>query len=170
MAKEDKTKNKVGRPLKFKTEKELQKKIDAFFADCDPHIVMQWAMVKKTQKNGKVVMVPERVQAVSEQVPYTITGLAMALDTTRDTLLDYSKKEEFSDTITRAKIKIHFYAEKTLWDPKCANGMAFNLKNNWGWKDQSEVKNINRDIPTGLEDLTDEELDEYIKQNKAKVG
>ena len=103
----------VGKPLKFKTVEELEEKINAYFAKCE--------------KEGR---------------PLTITGLAVELDTTRETLLDYEVKSRYSDTIQKAKAKIHRYAEESLWrGGGIVSGVIFNLKNNWGWKDTSELTN-----------------------------
>jgi hypothetical protein len=97
----------MGRPLKFKSVKELQKKIDAYFACCE--------------KDGE---------------PLTITGLALALDTSRETLMEYGEREEFVDTIKKAKLKIeHAYELRNI---KRGNaGDIFALKN-FGWKDKTE--------------------------------
>lgn len=70
--------------------------------------------------------------------PYLITGLALALDTTRETLLDYEDKEDYSDTIKKAKLKCQSYTEKHLYSGKNATGAIFSLKNNYGWKDKTE--------------------------------
>ncbi|WP_034333263.1 terminase small subunit [Bacillus sp. J37] len=104
--------NKVGRPLKFKSVEEMKKKIDAYFAECDEN-----------------------------EDPYTITGLALALDTTRQGLLNYEERDEYYDTIKKAKTKCENYAEKHLFKGK--NGVAgaiFNMKNNYGWVDRQEIK------------------------------
>lgn len=97
----------TGRPLKFKSVKELQKKIDAYFADCE-----------------------------KDDEPLTITGLALALDTSRETLMEYGEREEFVDTIKKAKLKIeHAYELRNI---KRGNaGDIFALKN-FGWKDKTE--------------------------------
>lgn len=131
---------KVGRPLKFKTVEELQEKIDAYFAECDPHWVQEiyWDYPRvngKKQTDSEQIEMTKMVK--TPQVPYTITGLALALGTTRDLLLDYEDKEEFSDTIKRAKSKIHDFTERMLFGNN-ATGPIFNLKNNWGWKDKTE--------------------------------
>lgn len=100
----------AGRPLKFQSVKELQQKIDAYFA--------------------------ER-QAANK--PISITGLALALDTTRETLCDYGERDEFSDTIKRAKLRVeNFYEERlTLAN---ATGPIFALKNfDWSDKQQTEL-------------------------------
>jgi len=103
-------KHKVGRPLKFANSEDMQTKIDAYFEDCN--------------KN---------------QIPYTITGLSLALDCDRVTLLNYSKKEEFFSTIKRAKLMVEHALELMLLQSSHAGGTIFNLKNNFGWKDKQEV-------------------------------
>lgn len=69
----------------------------------------------------------------------TITGLALALDTDRVTLINYENRDEFFNTIKIAKTRIEHAYELSLR----ANGRAgdiFGLKN-FGWKDRSEVEN-----------------------------
>ena len=73
--------------------------------------------------------------------PYTISGLADALDMSRQSLLNYSKKEEFFDTITRAKRKCEVYAEEQLFDKSGGNGAKFSLANNFeSWKEKQEIE------------------------------
>lgn len=107
-----------GRPSKITEKEELQEKIDKYFKECD-----------------------------NKSEPYTITGLCIALDVCRDTLCEYAKKEEFSDTIKKAKLRVENYLEKHLITDG-GTGIIFNLKNNFGWKDKQE--NIN--IDTSYED------------------
>lgn len=103
--------NKGGRPLKFKSKKELEKKIEAYFKNCD-----------------------------ESKMPYTTTGLALWLDTTRHTLLDYEEKDKYSHTIKKAKLKIECYAENELFrHAGQVVGIIFNLKNNWEWVDKQEI-------------------------------
>lgn len=104
-------KNKGGRPLKYETVEELDEAINKYFADCD--------------------MLEE---------PYTITGLALALDVDRRTLTNYSNKEEFFPTIKRAKLKVENYLEKRLIKDTSTTGIIFNLKNNFDWKDKQEIE------------------------------
>lgn len=98
---------KGGRPLKFTSVEEMQKKIDDYF---------------KTTK-------PEEV---------TITGLALHLGTYRETLCQYGKKDEFTDTIKRAKHRVALEYEKDL-RRKGRSGDIFALKN-FGWTDKTEVE------------------------------
>lgn len=77
---------------------------------------------------------------------WTITGLALALDTTRETLMDYENKDEYSDTIKKYKLRVHNAYEKDL-RKKGRSGDIFALKN-FGWKDKTE-----QDITTGGEKI-----------------
>lgn len=106
---DNKSENKVGRPLKFKTSEELEKAISEYFEGCE--------------KKGK---------------PMTMSGLAVALDVNRQTLLNYSKTEEFFGTINKAKTVCERYTEEYLFSGKNVAGAIFNLKNNYQWKDKSE--------------------------------
>lgn len=98
-----------GRPRKYKTAAEMQERIDKYFADCD--------------EQGR---------------PYTVTGLALALDMSREDLLNYQGREEFFDTVRRAKQKCEQYAEEMLYKARNPHGVIFSLKNNWGWRDRFE--------------------------------
>ena len=95
-----------GRPLKFKTVKELQTKIDAYF-DNTPKDEWTW------------------------------TGLALELDTDRETLSSYKKRPEFSDSVKRALLKVQNQYEIDLRKRGHA-GNIFALKN-FGWKDKQDV-------------------------------
>lgn len=112
-----------GRPLKFKSVEELQEKIDAYFASCD-----------------------------EENEPITITGLALALDTTRDILCDYENRDEFSDTIKKAKLRVENAYEKRLVR-RGNGGDVFALKN-FGWKDTKDIDG-NLNIKQALVEFVD---------------
>ena len=103
----------AGRPLKFQDVGELQQKIDAYFESRKP-----------TEENPL-------------GLPMTITGLALWLDTTRETLCDYGFKDEFSDAIKKAKMRVEEFYESRL--PLAnATGSIFALKN-FGWDDKQTL-------------------------------
>lgn len=137
-------KNPGGRPLKFKTVKLLQKEIDAYFAECDPHVAERPALVFQKDSSGTILnnlpKVPGKEHYVTDQIAYTVTGLALALDTTRETLMDYQRSDKYSDTILRAKLKILNFSERSLFTSKNTNGIQFSMKNNFNWKDKTEVE------------------------------
>jgi hypothetical protein len=107
-----------GRPLKFPSVEDLQKKIDEYF---------------KTE--------------VEEL--WTITGLALHLGTFRDVLIDYQHKDEYSNTIKTAKLRIEMAYERDLRRKGGVHNI-FALKN-FGWKDKQETDNTH--TVTNLSDL-----------------
>lgn len=160
-----KPKHAGGRPLKFASLDELQKKIEKYFTECDPHVedIVEWVEARdgkgKLLKdgNGLSYLVEVEHKVKTKQIPYTITGLALALDTSRETLLDYEAKDEFSDTIKNAKDKCEHYVERTLFATGNVTGPIFNLKNNYNWKDKTEAE-ITDSRDSAYKDLTAEEL------------
>lgn len=165
-----------GRPLKFQKAEELQERIDAYFADCDPHMeeVSEW--VEAREKDGKLkkdehglnYLVEVKHKVMTKQIPYTITGLALFLDTSRQTLLEYEgevegrddKDPKFADTLKAAKEKCESFAEELLYTAPNVTGPIFNLKNNYGWRDKTEA-----DITSDGEriGLSDEQIEQLIR-------
>lgn len=126
--------NKGGRPPFYNTKEEMQEKIDAYFEECKGRYLEDAEGNTVRDKYGYPVIIDAR--------PLTITGLALALGfTSRQALLNYQAKDEFVDTILRAKAKVECYAEERLFDKDGANGAKFSLANNFeGWKDKQDVK------------------------------
>ena len=127
----------MGRPKKYNNVEEMQKKIDEYFNGCQKP-------VKIFNKDlGKYITVTDEKGNIEyeQYKPYTITGLANALNMSRQDLINYEKDNEFFDTITRAKRKVEQYVEERLFDKDGANGAKFNLANNFSrWKDKQEVE------------------------------
>lgn len=119
--------NKGGRPLKFKTVKELQDKIDIYLAD-------------------------------TPKEEWTITGLALALDTYRQTLLNYEERDEYLDTIKKAKQMIENSYELDL-KKHGRTGTIFALKN-FDWKDKQET-----DLTSGGKPINWNEEKTYLNNN-----
>lgn len=69
----------------------------------------------------------------------TMSGLALELGMSRQALCDYAKKDEFLDTIKSARLRVEAALEQHLFSGSVA-GVIFNLKNNFGWKDKTEVE------------------------------
>lgn len=110
--------NPDGRPLKFKP-KELEEKIEEYFKYIDSQAY--------TNKHGEVI-----------REPYTISGLCRYIGTSRDLLLRYNKKDEYCDSINKARMRVHEYAESQLFKSQ-ARGAMFSLTNNFGWRDSRDV-------------------------------
>jgi hypothetical protein len=161
---------KMARPLKFKSVKELQSKIDEYFESCFETVVIK-------NKKGNPVFNEDGTAQTEKRLtrPFTITGLALHLNTTRDVLLDYEDREEFSNTIKKAKLRIENFAEEQLFGSKNTAGVIFNLVNNYSrWSNKQEVKNEMTTPPGGLDinihNLTPEERRARINELIAKGG
>jgi hypothetical protein len=114
------------RPLKYKTPEELKAVCDEYFEWCDNR-------TKKVWDNKE-----EKELLVSDPAPYTMSGLANALEISRRALLDYADRDEFLPTIKWARGKVEEDVETRLME-KQATGAIFNLKNNFGWKDETST-------------------------------
>ena len=108
--------NPNGRPPKYANVKEVQDIINTYF-DTDAYI----------EDGDKKIFAP------------TMSGLAYALDLSRQGLLNYEKKDEFFDTIKKARQRVEVSLEQRLASNNVA-GTIFNLKNNFGWKDKTETE------------------------------
>ena len=98
--------------LKYKSEEQLKKGIDAYFKDCE-----------------------------KRKAPYTMSGLALALGIDRTTLVRYSDRDSFATQIKEAKDKVQRQLEENaLANKSNATFTIFNLKNNYGWTDESKVE------------------------------
>ncbi len=133
--------NKGGRPLKFKTPEELEERIQAYFESCFEE---EWVDELYRDENGNKEMIGKNYKRVPvkkkvQKEPFTITGLAIALDTDRRTLLNYERRKKFFPTIKKAKTIIENYTEKRLYENNVA-GVIFNLKNNYDWKEKQEIE------------------------------
>ena len=147
---------KTGHPAMYNTPVEMQTIIDKYFDDCDGEVVKD--------KEGNIVLDKYSNPVYLNKKPATVTGLCLALGfTSRQALINYQGKEEFVDTVTRAKLKCQEYAESRLYDNAGANGAKFSLGNNFGWIERQEITNRNIDV-----DMTDEELQTRIDELIAK--
>ena len=74
----------------------------------------------------------------------TVTGLALFLGfASRQSMYDYSNKEEFSYIIKRAQMVIEMSYEEKLHSQACT-GSIFALKN-MGWSDKTETEITNKE-------------------------
>lgn len=110
----------AGRPLKYPTPEALDEAINAYFKSC-------------YDDEGKLVK------------PITYTGLAVAIGTNRQTLLNYSHKDQFVDSLTRAKAICEEYAESQLFIGRNPSGAQFALSSNYeGWASKQSVDHTSK--------------------------
>lgn len=124
----------AGRPLIFDSPEDMQDIIDGYFADCE----------------------------ANDKRP-TVSGLAYTLGMTTESLRNYASRDEFFATVKEAKQRVEMFLEDRLYEGSPA-GVIFNLKNNFGWKDQQEqTHGVSPELlalMSRLENLDDDELDE----------
>ena len=113
--------------MAFKTVEELEEKVESFFTSEDAFIINY-----KDEVEDKIF------------AP-TMAGLALHLGVDRRTLVNYSNKEEYFPTIRKARARIESHLEKKLYGNN-VTGLIFNLKNNFDWKDKSEVAQTNIEV------------------------
>lgn len=112
----------AGRPPKFETPEEMQSVIDEYF-DTDAYVTI----------GGETYFRP------------AISGIALALGMSRQALLDYQNKPDFLDTVRKAKQRVEHALEQNLHGG-AVTGSIFNLKTNFGWKDNPD-RTIKIDLP-----------------------
>lgn len=126
-----KVKNKVGKPLKFRSAAQLQLHIDDYF--------------KQTPNDEQ-----------------TITGLALHLNLTRTSLMEYEGRNEYANTVKRAKQMIELAYEKRLVK-RGNSGDIFALKN-FGWKDTQTVETTNLTLNAHYDIKTAEDFTRFLKE------
>jgi hypothetical protein len=102
----------AGRPRLFDSAEDVQAIVDDYFANL---------------KDGEIP---------------AMSGLALALGMSTETLRRYGNQDEFCATVKRARQKVEYAWEQALI--RGGSGPIFWLKNNAGWKDKSEVDNTNK--------------------------
>jgi len=139
-----------GRPAIFTSPLELQSKIDKYFDG--------GARARKIiTALGDVVEVPA----------ITICGLAYYLGfSSRQSLLDYEKRDEFSDIIKKARLRVEMNYEEMLCDGK-PTGAIFALKN-MGWYDRQELTGKDGSDLIPARALSKEEAKEFLKELNEK--
>lgn len=132
-------KNPGGAPPKYSSVTVLQKKIDEYFEKCDKGEIIQ-ALNRKGE-----------VYEIIRKIPYTVPGLAYHLGfANRHSVWDYKQRPKFTNTITRALLKIQAQRnEGALTGTHDSKFSQFDLKENFGWKDTQNIK------VDGLDDIAD---------------
>lgn len=143
-----------GQPPKFETPEQMQAAIDAYFEKCDNHTA-------EIVRGGRKI-------TVKAPLPYTMTGLAIALGfESRSSLVNYKRRGKFLNTIRASRLRVEEAVEqKMLTSQGVVAGVIFNAKNNFGWVDRTEVDNTVREAKpllggkVGLPSEDDVEIDD----------
>jgi len=130
-------KNKWWRPEKYSPE-ELLQEAQNYFENCEKTIIS----FDKT--NLKTITKPK-----------TLSWLCLWLKVSKDYISEKAKDERFSETIKQIRLEVENNIEEWIlqWSYN-PTSWIFNLKNNFDWKDKSEVDNT---IKWNLETTINEE-------------
>ena len=132
----------IGRPPKYSDPDVMEKDIEEYFKKCDKTIIY-----KQVVQKGEIIRVPT-------PTPYTMAGLAMTLNMSREALNNYTDKDIFVDIIARARERIHHQnitmAMVGCYDSRIA---ALNLASNYGYSDRTIIDTTFRDETVDPESL-----------------
>ena len=111
----------IGKPLKYKNKEEILKIAERYFRKCE-----------------------------REEEPLTVTGLAIALDTTRKTMMEWERRDDYGNTIKKIKARVEHYIEKMTISGKIAPAVGIFCLKNFDWTDKQIIDaNITGDISLG---------------------
>lgn len=122
----------AGRPPKYETPEEMQRIITLYFLACRVRQDENEKRLEGLAENELLI-----INDIEDIVP-TISGLAYTLGMSTEALRNYEGKEEFLVTVKRAKQRVEMSLEQRLAG-QAVTGSIFSLKNNFGWKDKTEV-------------------------------
>ena len=132
----------MGRPPLYEDPEDMRHLIDLYFLACKCHQKEDPDLLEGLDTADLLI-----VNDIDDVIP-TVSGLAYLLGMTTKGLRDYDKKDDFCSTVKKAKQRIEMTLEQRLGGHNVV-GTIFNLKNNFGWKDKSELEqtgNLNINI------------------------
>ena len=143
---------KVGRPKIYKTGKQLQRAVDGYFGQIsyEREVIVRRERVVENEATGKpeIVTEPEVLvgsdgKPVKETVwlePPSEEALMLHIGIrSRDTWAKYAKDDELGPVVEMAKARIKAWLVGELNTRNSTQGIAFNLKVNYGWKEQVDL-------------------------------
>lgn len=129
-----------GRPPKYSNAAELQTAVDAYFSSCRGTL--------RVDDNGRPVLDRRGRPVYDGRKPVTMSGLQLALGfKSRQSLHDYRGRQEFSDIIMRARLKVEAYTEARLFDQDGFSGARFLLQTAFNWGREGSQEN-RQAVPT----------------------
>lgn len=160
-----------GRRFVFTNAEELRLKIKQYFDLQDPHTESK---LIESGHNGKGEKMFGTEMIITEQKPYTVTGLARNLGVARSTINNYrdlnhytdeiseETRQELMDAIEDAYQRVEEFNEGQLHKSGIANGVKFNLVNNFDWADKQVVEHTS--VEDDLDDLDKETAEDDIAE------
>jgi hypothetical protein len=115
-------KGKGGRKRRFDSPAALAKACKSYFNSC-------WR--PKVDADGRLVRTAEGKLVFEQFRPYTMSGLALFLGISSETLRKYSKEQEYGEIISTARQYVEMYTEEQLMQGIATAKVS--LEHNFGW-------------------------------------
>ena len=145
---------KVGRPRKYETAKQLRAAVERYFAAITYErdtIIHRRELTEDEKGNPIVKEIPEILldkqgEPVKEIVYLeepSVAGLRLYLGISKSLWASYADNEEMAPVVALVRDRMEARLEELLTTRNSVQGVVFNLKNNYGWKDKQEVTQTN---------------------------
>lgn len=146
-----------GRPRKWNSAKAMQKAIDMYFEIKKPEIIKDDEGNAVFDRSGKPIY---------EMNPPTVSGLALHLGfVNRQSMYDYEKHSEFSDTIRTARTRCEQWVESAGLSGKVHPAMAQFALKNLGWRDKHELEHTGKNGGAiRFHEMSDDQLQTMIDE------
>lgn len=157
----------VGAPRKYETPAKLQNAVNKYFASISRETTAKEKVpTGKTDKKGNPIYEEkEIINALGEPltiteyiVKPTVAGLCTYLHIVKDTWCEYAKRPEYAAICAAAKLEMERDRSERLGGGKGDHGIEFDLKHNFGWKDQitieagEETRKVMAEAPATMEE------------------
>jgi len=141
----------MGRPKKYRTEQELEKAVERYFASIsyqEPVVVTMATGYTDPSGNAETVrrMLTDGPEGTGCPVTVTkyieepsVAALCLYLGISKDTWAEYGKDEKLHPVTERTKVRMEAHLVDQLARGKHVQGVMFNLKNNYGWNERVNV-------------------------------
>ena len=131
-------KGKGGRKRRFETPEALAKACKSYFNSC-------WR--PKVDGDGRLIRTPEGKLVFEQYRPYTMSGLALFLGISSETLRKYGKEDEYAGIISTARQYVEMYTEEQLMNG--VNAAKVSLEHNFGWGKSEETGDGTLEVKLG---------------------
>ena len=172
----------AGRKPKYKTAKELQQAVDAYFAGIsyeEPAVVatptgevdeqgrIKYTTIMLREKVGEVGRTGKPITVLKWLKPPSMAGLCLHLGISKETWSNYAGQDKFRAVVERTRARMEDYWTERL-DGKGAHGARFALSSCYGWsgertavKGEGQVREVRS---LDLSKLTDAELEKLLER------
>lgn len=173
---------KVGRPKKYGSSKALEAAVDAYFNSISYRVpVVITTATGEVDEAGNAVVVTKMLREGQDGCgapvtrreylePPSVAALCLYLGISRDTWAEYGRSTVMAAAVERTRARLEAYLVGQL-EGRHVQGVIFNLKNNYGWKDKQEF-GMDKETRQALShsDMTLREKEDLLRAAAADFG